>query len=112
MIKRRDWIKTSLAGIGALSTYPQLIAKEHEEIDTLSMSINQEDVIRLSHNENPYGPSPAARQAIIDNISKGNRYPRASITNLKEIIAAKENIHPDNVLITAGSTEILGLMGL
>ena len=112
MIKRRDWIKTSLAGIGALSTYPQIVAREHKEIDILNQSLNQEDIIRLSHNENPYGPSPAARQAIIDNISKGNRYPRTSITNLKEVIAAKENIHPENVLITAGSTEILGLMGL
>lgn len=110
MIKRRDWIKTSLAGIGALSTYPQIMAAEHAEIDRKTQG--NDEVIRLSHNENPYGPSPAARQAIINSISKGNRYPRTSIGDLKEVIAAKENIHPDNVLITAGSTEILGLMGL
>ena len=102
-INRRSWIKTGLAGAGMISLTPSFANILYDEND---------EVVRLSHNENPYGPSPAARDAIIQSIQKGNRYPRASISKLKEVIAAKEGCSADNILITAGSTEILGLMGI
>lgn len=68
--------------------------------------------IRLSHNENPYGPSENARKAIIESISRGNRYPREAMTELRQRIADYEGISPEQILISAGSTELLGVAGL
>lgn len=70
------------------------------------------EAIRLSHNENPYGPSEKARKALIDAINKGNRYPRESMSELSQRIAEYEGVSADQILISAGSTELLGVAGL
>jgi histidinol-phosphate aminotransferase len=71
-----------------------------------------EGVIRLNSNENAYGPSEAARKAIMESLNEANRYPRHFTAALREEIAKRENLTPDHVLLTAGSTELLGLAGL
>ena len=68
--------------------------------------------IRLNANENPYGPSDNAKKAMVDSMSEANRYPRDFIAKLQEAIATREGLTPEHVLITAGSTELLGLAGL
>ena len=89
-------------------TLEQWRQEEYSEIPHASGA----SVVRLSHNENPYGPSEKARKALIAAIGKGNRYPRESISMLQEKIAEYENLRPDQVLISAGSTELLGVAGL
>ncbi len=74
--------------------------------------LKEQPLVKLNSNENPYGPSEKARQAIIDAIPTGNRYPRPAISKLEKQIAEYENISPDQVVITAGSTELLGVFGL
>ena len=68
--------------------------------------------LRLNANENAYGPGEAAKQAILDSLSEANRYPRNTIIQLKEAIAQNEGLTTKHVLMTAGSTELLGLTGL
>jgi histidinol-phosphate aminotransferase len=68
--------------------------------------------IRLNSNENAYGPGDAARKAIIESLSEANRYPWSHIEKLREAIAEREGLTSKHVLITAGSTELLGLAGL
>ena len=66
--------------------------------------------IKLSSNENPYGPSPFARTAMIDNLNISNRYNWQLTTELIEALAKKNNVAADNILMGAGSTEILDLV--
>lgn len=66
-----------------------------------------DNVIRLSSNENPYGPSPLAREAMTDSILNSNRYNWNITGDLIAAIAIKNNVTDDNILIAAGSTEIL-----
>jgi len=68
--------------------------------------------LRLCCNENPYGPSPVARQAIKDNIINGKLYPRAIQNELKAAIAKANGLTPEHVLLGAGSASILQLAGL
>jgi len=68
--------------------------------------------IRLNSNENAYGPGEAAKQAILESLSEANRYPWSRINQLKEAIAQREGLTAKHVLITAGSTEALGLSGI
>ncbi len=63
--------------------------------------------IRLDNNESPYGISKAAREVIISSIEQSNRYPHRHYPELKELIAERENVTPDHIILGAGSTEIM-----
>ena len=64
--------------------------------------------IRLDQNENPYGPGPSVTQAVLDAMKFGNRYPvRGAGGDLTEAIAALHGVARENVLLGAGSGELL-----
>ena len=67
--------------------------------------------LRMSSNENPYGPSRVALQAIAENIHLTNRY-AADPTNLIKLVADINNISPDHVMTGTGSSEILNVAGM
>lgn len=67
-------------------------------------------VIRLTSNENPYGPSPLARSAMADAIASSNRYPWDNTTVLRSQLGKHYGLTDEHVLIGAGSSEILGLV--
>jgi histidinol-phosphate aminotransferase len=64
---------------------------------------------KLCFNENNYGPSPAVLKAMGDAFKYANRYgyPDGGLT---ETIATLHGVSPNNVLLGAGSTEILEIV--
>ncbi len=70
-----------------------------------------DQLIRMSANENPYGPSRVALKAIAENIHLTNRY-AADPTNLINLVADINNISPDHVMTGTGSSEILNVAGM
>lgn len=67
-------------------------------------------VIKLASNENPLGPSPRAIQAAADALAGAHRYPRPLATDLREALARRHGVRPDQVLVTNGSDELLRLL--
>jgi histidinol-phosphate aminotransferase len=68
------------------------------------------DEIRISSNENPLGPGRAALDAILGKFPEANRYPfnsTPSEADLQAAIAAKFKVKPENIVLGAGSQEIL-----
>jgi len=66
--------------------------------------------IRLSSNENPLGPGQVALDAIVNQFSEAGRYPvngTPSDGDLVATIAAKYGVKPANLVLGAGSQEIL-----
>ena len=66
--------------------------------------------IRINSNENPLGPGRAALDAMVGKFPEANRYPfnsTPSETDLAAAIAKKYTIKPENVVVGAGSQEIL-----
>lgn len=63
--------------------------------------------LRLHSNENPLGPSPAARRAMEAAFDQGCRYPYGAYSELEEAIAEREGLTPDHVVLGAGSHEVL-----
>lgn len=63
--------------------------------------------IRLSANENPYGPSEKACRAIERSVGIGHRYPDALAESLKKEIASQHAVRPDQVVLGCGSSQIL-----
>jgi histidinol-phosphate aminotransferase len=67
----------------------------------------------LCWNENPYGPSPAARLAVSRAIADGCRYPAdEEIDQLAEELARHEGVSADHIAAGTGSGELLRALGL
>jgi histidinol-phosphate aminotransferase len=66
-------------------------------------------VVRLSANENAYGPSPKALQAMTDSFDLACRYPDEHNNVLIEKLANLNNVSHDQILLGDGSGEILKL---
>jgi len=116
-ITRREWFRSAMVAGAAipmsLSLVQDLMAapasQAEREFDVFKSGLK---LIRLGSNENPYGPSPKAREAIKTSILEGNRYPFDNSEELKQILAAKEGVSPDHILLSAGSCETLALTGM
>ena len=109
MQTRRDWLRSSL-GIGGLLLVPSSILSAQEKSDFQPRSLDP--VIRLSSNENPYGPSNRVKERIKKSFIHGCRYPYAYSDNLAEQLAKKHGVSPESIIITGGSTEGLRITGL
>jgi histidinol-phosphate aminotransferase len=68
--------------------------------------------IRLSANENPYGPGPRAREAIARGVADSSRYPTGVYQQLLKQLAAFESVPSEAIVIGTGSGEILTMAGL
>jgi len=69
----------------------------------------EEDLVRLSANENPLGPSPQAVAAVTKALRSIHRYPDGTAGGLKEKLAQQLDLVPDNIIIGNGSNEIFEL---
>jgi histidinol-phosphate aminotransferase len=66
--------------------------------------------IKISSNENPLGPGKAALDAIVGKFPEAGRYPFNSTPTdgvLTSTLAAKFKVKPENIVLGAGSQEIL-----
>lgn len=109
---RRDFMKTM--GVGAAGAYAAtLISTRRQESIAFAAQtgIPVDEVINLANNENPMGPGQPVLDAVVNSLGTHGevpgRYPFMMARPLDEAIAAKWNVKPENVLVGAGSTQIL-----
>jgi len=69
--------------------------------------LTAEGDLRLMANENPLGPSEAARRAAMEAMSRANQYPLQAMAGMVEAIEAKLGVPSGSVFLGAGSTEVL-----
>lgn len=69
-----------------------------------------EDIVKLDANENPYGPSPRALEAIA-NAGTMHIYPDPDQTLLREAISGYIGVPMEHILCGAGGDEIIDLIG-
>ncbi|GAB7008357.1 histidinol-phosphate transaminase [Halorubrum trueperi] len=65
--------------------------------------IDPDDLIKLSSNENPHGPSPAAVEAIRERADRIHQYPKSSHTDLTAKLAEKWDVTPEQVWVSPGA---------
>ena len=74
-------------------------------------NLKKEDIIKLGSNENPWGPSPKAMEAIKDEISSINRYPESQLHELVSEIAQYSGVEDSQVIIGGdGADEIIDVL--
>ena len=65
------------------------------------------DSIQLNSNENPYGPSRAAREAMTRSQAAAGRYPDGSEDEVRQALARLHGVAPEQIQLGCGSSEIL-----
>jgi histidinol-phosphate aminotransferase len=102
---RREWLTRS----GAAAVYA--VVAGCQSAPSL-LKRGDRDLVRLNLNENPYGPSPAARKAMAEAFDESHLYRGIPYQELRKLIAEQEDIPPDHIVIGSGSGEILNVAGL
>jgi len=67
-------------------------------------------IVKLNTNENPYPPSPHVFEAVIKATEDLRRYPDPDCTELRQLLAAKDNVRPENIFVGNGSDEVLAFL--
>jgi len=77
------------------------------ELVVREFGIKPEEVVKLASNENPKGCSPKVSAKIAANAHKAYLYPDDSMFELKDALASKFEVSSDNIIIGAGSDQVL-----
>ncbi|HUA68055.1 MAG TPA: histidinol-phosphate transaminase [Candidatus Saccharimonadales bacterium] len=75
------------------------------------LGLPAENIIKVASNENPFGPSPLALAAMQKALSGLNLYPDGNAFYLKQKLAAKLGVGPENLILGNGSNEIIEFVG-
>ena len=67
-------------------------------------------MIKLGSNENPFGPSPLAIRAMEAAAKSVHLYPDNDMVALRERLAVHHGIAPNQLIVTAGSTNLLDIV--
>lgn len=77
------------------------------ELVVREYGIKESDVVKLASNENPLGTNPLVEKVLKENSSKAHLYPDDSYFELKEVLAKKFGVGEKNLIIGAGSDQVL-----
>ena len=104
-LNRREWIKASAMSLAGLTVGSSLsCSSQNTEIAGTSQT-NKPVILRS--NESPYGISQKTREAMIESLDFSHRYPHKQYSELLDLIAAKEGLSPEHIVLGGGSTEIM-----
>jgi len=106
-ISRRKF--AHLLGVGAAAAIVRPRLTVATEAPTAKTASTGSVVVRLSANENPYGPSPQAHAAMKNAVDLCCRYPDEANDVLIEKIAKINSVSREQIALGDGSSEILKL---
>lgn len=79
-------------------------------MEELKKALGKQEVIKLSFNENPLGPSPKAIAAMQKALLDLNYYPSSRGEAVMQRIAVKEGVQPGNVILSNGADDMILLV--
>ncbi|WP_439291101.1 histidinol-phosphate transaminase [Lonepinella koalarum] len=96
-----------LANQGVQSLSPYQAGKPIEELER---ELGISNIIKLASNENPFGLPESAKQAIINQLDELTRYPDSNGFALKQSIAEKFTVQPEQITLANGSNDFIELV--
>lgn len=81
-------------------------------VEEVQRELGLDRVVKLASNEGPYGPFPAAREAISRATLELNRYPDGGAWRLRHALAEKHAVGFENVTVCAGADAVIGFVCL
>lgn len=113
-VSRRAFVAAlGVGGAGALTLPSWVQARGMEAASALPSEAaliaaqQQNPMIRLMSNENPYGPVPAAIRAIQASWHEAAWYPASGETRVRQALATANDLPVEQVMLGSGSGEIL-----
>ena len=79
-------------------------------IDDVKREYGLTEVVKLASNENPYGCSDMAKEAVIKTLETPSLYPDGNCTILRNALSDKLSIKPEELIFGAGSDEIISMI--
>jgi histidinol-phosphate aminotransferase len=76
-------------------------------IEDVKRELGLSEVIKLASNENPYGASPKAKEAIVNYVDNVNIYPDGASVALKAAISKLYGVESNQIVFGAGSDEVI-----
>jgi histidinol-phosphate aminotransferase len=105
-ISRRNFFRVAAGAASAVASLP-ILTEAHFALAERPKFADPNIGIHIDANENPMGPSEAARQAMVNIVPRGGRYLFSNEEELTEIFAKQEGLKPDSVMPFSGSSEPL-----
>lgn len=109
MLNRRHFVQT--VGVGAVGAWSALTGDMNAQTQVAASTSARRAPsiagIRIGGNENPYGPSPKALEAIATVSPGANRYPGPLIGNLASAVAEKFGVPEEMVMLSGGSGDLI-----
>ena len=81
-------------------------------IEEVRRELGLSRIIKLASNENPWGPSPLAIQAIREAVSELHRYPDGAAHELRSAVSQKFGVPMNRIVVGDGSDELIQMIGL
>ena len=97
--------KLAMEGVRTLSPY-----QPGKPIEELQRELGLDDIVKLSSNENPLGPSQAVLEACNNCFADISRYPDSNGFALKSVLAAKLIVDSEQLVLGCGSNDVLDLI--
>lgn len=127
-INRRDVLRRSAISLATISVFPSLGISESFKASP-KVNLNGEIIhtplfkehmppaeakllAKLNANENPYGPSPKAIEALKSAATLGNRYGWGNLYELMDILSKNEGVSTEHLMMGPGSSDLLEKFGL
>ncbi|MFC5699903.1 histidinol-phosphate transaminase [Cohnella faecalis] len=76
-------------------------------VDDVKRELGLSEVIKLASNENPFGCSPKAKEAIVRELDNVSIYPDGAAVELTAAIASYHGVNTDQIIFGMGSDEII-----
>jgi histidinol-phosphate aminotransferase len=106
-ISRRNFFQQCAGSVFAATTFPLRSGRSFALQSPSPRTSPSIRPIYLDNNENAYGPSEKAAEAMSDSLSLVNRYPGQEYERLSETIATLHGFKTEQVVLGCGSSEIL-----
>jgi histidinol-phosphate aminotransferase len=106
LFSRRDFSRTVGQSLALAVAAPHLLTSDGKDREPMS-SPAASATIRISANENPYGPSPKAMAAMAASGGIAARYPDVAHRDMCDALAKLHGVTRDNIVLGCGSGEIL-----
>jgi len=104
-------ITGSLAAVSAFQT-PAAAATSASVVATALSYGPAPGIAKLNANENPYGPSKAALVQMYEASKLGSYYVGESVETLKAMIAERNNVTPEHIALSSGSSGVLSYLAV
>ena len=109
MTRRLEDVEPEFVRPAVVGLVPYEPGKPVEEVQR---ELGLERVVKLASNEGPYGPFPAALDAIARATLELNRYPDGGAYRLRHALAERHGVRFEEIAVCAGADAVIGYLCL